>query len=93
MFGQSNNTGAVDVKIDGSVIKEESSFKMVGLTFFSKLDWGSYIIFIAKSASKKIGALIPSMKALSSEVALYLYKFTIQPCKEYCCNVSAVAPS
>ena len=31
---------------------------MLELTFSSKLDWGSYIISIAKSASKKIGALI-----------------------------------
>ena len=26
---------------------------MMGLTFPSKLDWGSYIIFIAKTASKR----------------------------------------
>ena len=43
---------------------------MLGLTFSSKLDWGSYIISIAKIASKKIGALIRSMKFLSPEVAL-----------------------
>ena len=43
---------------------------MLGLTFSSKLDWGSYIISIAKTASKKIGALICSMKFLSPEVAL-----------------------
>ena len=66
---------------------------MLGLTFTSKLDWGSYIIFIAKTASKKIGALIRSMKFLSPEVALYLYKSTICPCMEYCCHVWAGAPS
>ena len=33
------------------------------------------------------------MKFLSSEVALYLYKSTIQPCMEYCCHVWARAPS
>ena len=52
---------------------------MLGLTFSSKLDWGSYIISIAKTASKKIRALIRSMKFLSPEVALYLYKSTICP--------------
>ena len=52
-----------------------------GLTFCSKLDWGCYIISIAKTASKKIGALIRSMKFLSHEVALYLYKSIIQPCR------------
>ena len=63
----------------------------MGLTFSSKLDWGSYIVSIAKTASKKIGALIRSMKFLSPEVALYLYKSTIQPCMEYCCYVWAGA--
>ena len=33
-FDQSNNTGAIDVKINGSVLEEKSSLKMVGLTFF-----------------------------------------------------------
>ena len=56
---------------------------MLRLTFSSKLDWGSYIISIAKTASKKIGALIHSMKFLSPEVALYLYKSTICPCMEW----------
>ena len=43
--------------------------------------------------NKKIGALIRSMKFLSSEVALLRYKFTIRPCMEYCCHVWAAAPS
>ena len=79
MFDLSNNTGTIDVKMNRSVFKEKSSFKMLGLTFFSKLDWGSYIISIAKTASKKIGALICSVRFLSPEVALYLYKSTICP--------------
>ena len=66
---------------------------MLGLTFSSRLDWGSYIISIAKTTSKKTGALIPSMKFLSPEVALYLYKSTIRKCMEYCCHVWAGAPS
>ena len=79
--------------MDGSVLDEKSSFKMLGLTFSSKLDWGCHIISIAKTASKKIGALIRSMKFLSPEAALYLYKSTICPCMEYCCHVWAGAPS
>ena len=92
-FGQSNNTGAIDVKMDGPLLQEKSSFKMLGLTFSSKLDWGSYIISFAKTASKKIGVLIHSMKFLSPEVTLYLYKSTIWPCMEYCCHVWAGPPS
>ena len=53
----------------------------------------SYIISIAKTASKKTGALIRSIKVLFPEVALYLYKSTIRPCMEYCCHVCAGAPS
>ena len=66
---------------------------MLGLAFSSELDWGSYIVSIAKTASKKIGALIHSMKFLSPEVALYLYKSTIQPYMEYCYHAWAGAPS
>ena len=79
--------------MDGSNLEEKIFFKMQGLTFSSKLDWGSYIVSIAKAASKKIGALICSMKFLSPEIALYLYKSTIRPCMEYCCHVWAGAPS
>ena len=77
----------------GSILEEKLSFNILGLTFSSKLDWGSYIISIAKTASKKIGALIRSMKFLSPEAALYLYKSTIRPCVEYCCYVWSGAPS
>ena len=66
---------------------------MPGLPFSSKLDWGSYIISNANTASKKNGALIHSMKFLSPGIALYLYRSTIRPCIEYCCHVSAGAPS
>ena len=97
-FDWSKNTGAIDVKMNGSVLEETTSFKMLGLTFSSKLDWGSYIVSIAQEQhclyiSKKIGALICSMKFLSPEVALYLYKSTIRPCMEYCCHVWAGATS
>ena len=73
-FDRSNNSGSVDVKMDGSFLEEKSSFKMLGLTLSSKLDWGCYIISIAKTSSIKIGALNHSMKFLSPEVAVYLQK-------------------
>ena len=49
LFDRFNNSGAIDVKVDGSALEEKSSFKMLRLISFSKLDWGSYIT----SASKK----------------------------------------
>ena len=92
-FDQSNNNGSIDVKMDGSVFEEKSSFKMLGLTFSSKMDSGSYIFSIAKTGSQKIGALIRSMKFLSPDVVLYLYKSTKRSCMKYCCHVWDGAPS
>ena len=71
--------------MNGSDLEEKLFFKMLGLSFSSKLVWGSHIISIAKTASKKIGVLICSMRFLSLEVTLYLYKSSIRPCMEYCC--------
>ena len=51
------------------LFEEKSSFKMLGLTFSSKLD--------QCFASKKIGALICSVKFLLPKVALYLCKSSI----------------
>ena len=84
------------MKMDGSDLEGKTSSKILGLSFSSKLEWGSYIVSIAKTASKKIekiGALIRSMVCLSPKVALYLYTFTIRPCKECCCHVWVGAPS
>ena len=73
---QFNNFGAIDVNIERPVLEEKSSFKMLGLNFFSKLDWGFYIVSIAKTASKKNGFLICFMNFLPPEVALYLYNLS-----------------
>ena len=86
-FDCSNKTGAIDVKMDGSVFEEKSSFKLLGLTGSSKLDWDSYISSTAKSFTKKIEAFTRSMKFLSAVVALYLYKSTIRLCMECYCYV------
>ena len=91
-FDWSNNTGAVDVKINGSLVEEKSSFKMLRLAFSSKLDWGSYFISIAKTALSKIGALICSMKFLSPEFAFYLFKATVRLYMKCCCHIWAGAP-
>ena len=68
----SYNTGSIDVKMDWSVLVEKSFFKMPGLIFSSKLDWGACIILIVKTASKKIGAwfilwsfFLPSLLCIS----------------------------
>ena len=58
------------------------------------LSWiGALTLSLLLKLSKKIGALIRSMKFLSPEVVLYLYKSTICSCLEFCCHVWAGAPS
>ena len=47
---------------------------------------------ITKIVTKKIGALIHSMKFLSPEAARYLYKSIIWPCMEYRSHIWAGAP-
>ena len=39
----------------------KNRLKILVLSFSSKLDWGSYIISIAKTAPRKTGALIRSL--------------------------------
>ena len=41
---KSTDSGAIDVKKDGPVLEEKSTFKMLELSFFSKLCWVSYIV-------------------------------------------------
>ena len=50
----SNNFGAIDVKTDGSVLEVKSSLKMLGLSFSSRWDQGSYIVSTRKTALEKI---------------------------------------
>ena len=71
--------------MERSVFEEKSSFKMLGLSFSSKVDWGSYVFSIANTVPKKIGVLIRRSFFLLR--LLYLYKSTIRPCMEYCCHV------
>ena len=71
-FDWSNNTTAIDVNIDGPVQEYKLYFKVLRLTFSSRLDWGSYVTSITKTVSKKIKDFFHFMKFLSPEVALYL---------------------
>ena len=40
LFDWSNNTGAINVKMDASILEEKSSVKMLGLTFFFEIGLG-----------------------------------------------------
>ena len=53
-FDRSNNTGPVDVKMDGCVFEEKRSFMMLGLTFSSTLDWALTLFLLLKLPPRKL---------------------------------------
>ena len=53
-FDPSNSTGAIDVKMDGSVLEEKSSFKMLRLTFSSKSNWALTLSLLPKLPLRKL---------------------------------------
>ena len=73
-------------------LHEETSFRLLGLTFTPTMDWKPYIQSIAKAASRKVGSLFRAQRFLSPESILYLYKSTIRPCMEYCSHIWGGAP-
>ena len=54
LFDWSNNNSSIDVKMDGSVLEEKSSFRMLGLTFSSKLDWALTLSLLLKHPPRKL---------------------------------------
>ena len=70
-FNHSNTCGAINLKMVGSNL---TFFKILGLTFSSKLNRISYMIPTTENVSKKFGVFF-----FSSEVALYLHITTVRP--------------
>ena len=79
--------------MDGSVLEENLSCKMLVIYFSSKLECDFYIVSIAKTASNRSVALIRSVKFLLPVFDFFFYKSTIQACMEYFCHVWAGTPS
>ena len=50
-FDWPNNCDSVDVEMDGFVLEKNSAFKMLGLSFTSKLNLGSYVASTAKKCT------------------------------------------
>ena len=53
-FDWSNNTGSIYMKMDASVLEKKSYFKMLGLTFCSKLDWDLTLSLLLKLPPRKL---------------------------------------
>ena len=75
--------------MDESILESKSYLNKLALSFSSKLGWGSNIVSIVKTVLRKIRPLICPLKFLSSEVALYLSKYTIWFCIKYCFHALA----
>ena len=54
LFDRSNNNVSIDVKVNGSVLEEKSSFKMLGLALFSKLDGARTLSLLLKLPPRKL---------------------------------------
>ena len=86
MFDWYQNSSAIDVKMNRSILEEKASFS------FSCMDRYFHTVSIAKATSKTVGSIIHSIKFLFPEVALYFYKSIILLCLEYCCQVWVGVP-
>ena len=69
---------------------EKSYFKILGLPFFSKLDWGSYIVSMIKLLNRKLESIFV-LWGFFLLLLLCLYKSIKQSCMEYSCHVWAGA--
>lgn len=53
-YYNSNNSSAINVKMDTYILVEKSLYMALGLTFSSQLNLSSYIVFITGTISMKI---------------------------------------
>ena len=53
-FDRCNNNGSIDVKMGRSILEKKSLFKMLGLTFSSKLDWVLTLSLLLKLSPRKL---------------------------------------
>ena len=90
-FNRHRDPLLVPVKMSSTELHEETSFRLLGLTFTPTVDWKPYIQSGAKAASRKVGSLFRGQRFLSPESILYLYNVP-RPCMEYCAHIGGCAP-
>ena len=86
-FNHDKDPLLVPVEMNSIELPEETSFRLLGLTFTRSMDWKPYIQIIATADSRKVGFLYRAEHFLTPESILYLYKSTILPCMEYCSHI------
>ena len=67
--------------------EEKSYFKILGLFFFLWIELGLLHGLYWKNCLQENWNLDSYYEVFFCEAALYHYKFTICPCKEYCCDI------
>ena len=72
LFDHAHGFDGIDVKMDGFVLDEKLSLKILQLTISSRLDRDLCFVSIAKTTPKKIVVLIYSLKFLFSDFAICL---------------------
>ena len=77
MFDQSKNTGAIDVKMDRSVLEEKSFFEMLGLTFSSngwKIHYFVCLLCVNEVTINRLSVMPKYMRKTHVLDAIYLVK-------------------
>ena len=92
LFYQFNNTDAIDVKMDMSLLKEKSCFKMLGLTFSCELDQVLTLFLLLNLSSRKLEPWFVLWSFFLLRL-ICISKTTIQLFTEYSCHIWAGAPS
>ena len=88
----SNTPSNYPIIFDDSKIPPLNSVNILGLQISSSLSWRDHIVQIAKSASKKLGALFWCKQYFNSAQLFKLYTGFICPCLEYCSHIWGSSP-
>ena len=81
------------ILMNDTVVGDESSVSMLGLTLDNRLSWKKHITSVGISAARKLGFLFRAKSYFSPAQHLALYKSQIRPVMEYCSHVWAGAPA
>ena len=74
--------------INGTILSDSDSFKILGLTFDKKLTYEKHIRNIASSVSQKVGILRKCFRMFGDEaIILKCFNAFLLPCLEYCSPV------
>merc|ERR1712240_696767 len=65
--------------MDNSLVEAPCLERLLGLKLTTDLRWNSYILSVAKEASKMVGSFFRSKSFLTPAAILYLYKSQIRP--------------